>query len=98
MSIGVARQVANGRRVGKLPSRLAVARSHQGGGFPRTRVRDALVRTRQVAEIAGTRALLVHALHEHAAGFYWHRGFVASVFGAHVLMSPLATARRSLGC
>lgn len=52
----------------------------------------------QAAENAGTRALLVHALDEDAAAFNRHLGLVAPVFGALVLKSPLATARRSLGC
>ncbi len=43
-------------------TRLAVARTHQGRGLGRALVRDALIRTLKVAEIAGMRAVMVHAL------------------------------------
>lgn len=81
-----------------LLGRLAVARSHQGRGIARALVRDAILRTLQAAEIAGIRALLVHALDEDATAFYRHLGFVGSAVDPLVLMLPLATARRSLEC
>ena len=81
-----------------LLGRLAVARSRQGRGIARALVRDAILRTLQVAEIAGIRALPVHALDEDAAVFYRHLGFVGSAIDPLVLMLPLATARRAFGC
>ena len=81
-----------------LLGRLAVARTHQGRGNARALVRDAILRTLQVAEIAGIRALLVHALDEDTAVFYRHLGFVGSAIDSLVLMLPLATARRTIGC
>ena len=81
-----------------LLGRLAVAQSHQGRGIARALVRDAILRTLRVAEIAGIRALLVHALDEDAAVFYRHLGFVGSAVDPLVLMLPLAMARRSFGC
>ena len=81
-----------------LLGRLAVARTHQGRGIARALVRDAILRTLQVAEIAGIRALLVHALDEDTAAFYRHLGFVGSAMDPLVLMLPLATARRTIGC
>ena len=81
-----------------LLGRLAVARTHQGRGIARALVRDAILRTLQVAEIAGIRALLVHALDEDTAVFYCHLGFVGSAIDSLVLMLPLATARRTIGC
>ena len=80
-----------------LLGRLAVARSHQGRGIARALARDAVLRTLQAAEIAGIRALLVHALDEGAAAFYRHLGFVGSTIDPLVLMLPLATARRAFG-
>ena len=80
-----------------LLGRLAVARSHQGAGIARALVRDAVLRTLQAAEIAGIRALLVHALDEDAAAFYRHLGFVGSAIDPLILMLPLATARKALG-
>ena len=54
---------------------LAIARTHQGRGLGRALVRDALLRTLKVAEIAGIRAVMVHALDMQAAAFYQHLGF-----------------------
>ncbi|MCL2647452.1 MAG: GNAT family N-acetyltransferase [Phycisphaerales bacterium] len=55
--------------------RLAVATTHQGRGLGRDLLHDAVLRTLQASEIAGFRALLVHALHERAARFYERSGF-----------------------
>ncbi len=77
-----------------LLGRLAMARSHQGRGIARALIRDAILRTLQAADIAGIRALLVHALDQDAAAFYRHLGFVESVIDPLVLMLPLATARK----
>ena len=79
-----------------LMGRLAVDRSHQGRGIARALVRDAILRTLNVAEIAGTRALLVHALDDTAAAFYRHLGFVDLPVDPLVLMLPLASARKAL--
>ena len=43
-------------------ARLAVARTHQGRGLGRALVRDALLRTLKASEIAGIRAMTVHAV------------------------------------
>ncbi|MEG1767691.1 MAG: GNAT family N-acetyltransferase [Comamonas sp.] len=45
-------------------ARLAVDRDHQGKGLGKARLRDALLRTAQAADIAGIRCLLVHAKDE----------------------------------
>jgi GNAT superfamily N-acetyltransferase len=42
-------------------ARLAVDQAHQGRGLGQALLRDALLRTAQAADIAGIRALLVHA-------------------------------------
>jgi hypothetical protein len=52
-------------------------------------LRDALLRTLQAADIAGIRAMLVHALSEQAASFYRRRGFTASPFDPLVLFLTL---------
>ena len=59
-------------------ARLAVARSHQGRGIGRALVRDALLRTVRASEIAGIRAVTVHAIDEQAAAFYARLGFKPS--------------------
>lgn len=79
-----------------LMGRLAVDRSRQGGGLGRALLKDAILRTLRAAEIAGMRALLVHALDETAAEFYRHNGFLESPLDPLTLMLPLDTARRAL--
>ena len=76
---GVANTSALGRVRRNMPDpipvmvigRLAVTRSCQGQGFGRALVRDAVLRTLQAAEIAGIRAILVHAISEEAQKFYF---------------------------
>ncbi len=53
-----------------LLARLAVDRNHQGSGLGRALLKDALLRTRQAADIAGIRALLVHAKDDAARNWY----------------------------
>lgn len=73
--------------------RLAVDRERQGQGLGLDLLRDAILRTLQVAEIAGIRALLVHALHEQAATFYAHAGFRPSPIRPLTYFLPLARTR-----
>ena len=80
-----------------LLGRLAVAQSHQGRRLARAPVRDAFLRTSQAADIAGIRALLVHALDEEAVRFYRHLGFIGSPVDPHTLMLRLTTAVKALG-
>ncbi len=56
-----------------LLARLAVDQHHQGKGLGRALLKDALLRTAQAAEIAGIRALLVHA--KEAKAQDWYRSF-----------------------
>lgn len=58
-----------------LLARLAIDRNWQGKGLGAALVADAIRRTLQVADIAGVRALLVHAKDQTAKGFYAHLGF-----------------------
>ena len=51
-------------------ARLAVDRSEQGAGIGRALLKDGLLRTAQAADIAGIRALVVHAKHENARRWY----------------------------
>lgn len=61
-----------------LLARLAVDKSVQGRGIGAFLLRDAMSRALSVAEQAGMRLLLVHALNDDARAFYEHFGF-----GAH---------------
>lgn len=76
--------------------RLAIDQAWQGKGLGKALLRDALLRTLQAAEIAGIRALLVHALHERAATFYRNAGFVASPHDEQILMIALQNVRAIL--
>ena len=51
-------------------ARLAVNRTEQGRGVGKALVKDALLRTAAVANIAGIRALLVHAKDDEARAWY----------------------------
>lgn len=73
-------------------ARLAVDRRWQG----RALVRDAVLRTLQAAEIAGIRALLVHALTPQARQFYEKLGFRPSPLDPLVQMITLQDARAAL--
>ena len=75
-------------------ARLAVDRRYAGQNIGAGMLRDALLRTLQAADIAGIRALLVHALHERAAAFYRVRGFAVSPFEPLVLFLALDHVRR----
>jgi GNAT superfamily N-acetyltransferase len=61
-----------------LLARLAVRSSSQGLGIGVGLLKDAMLRTLQAADIAGIRALAVHAKDENARRFYQHFGFIAS--------------------
>ncbi len=101
----VAHAVASGKVRRNMPDpvpvmvlgRLAVHAPWQGHGIGRALVRDAVLRTLAVAEIAGIRALLVHALDEPAAAFYLGCGFAPSPIAPLTLMITLADARAALG-
>lgn len=53
-----------------LLARLAIERTVQRSGLGKALLRDALLRTVQAAEIAGIRALLVHAKDDEARTWY----------------------------
>lgn len=76
--------------------RLAVDQPWQGRGMGSALLRDAILRTLQAAEVVGIRAILVHALHERAAAFYRHAGFLPSPINDLMLMLPLQDARAAL--
>lgn len=76
--------------------RLAVDRRFQGEGFGKALLRDAILRTLQAAEIAGIRAILVHAKDENARQFYARFGFLPSPLDPLTLMQPLNDAREAL--
>ena len=76
--------------------RLAVDRSFQGQGIGAGLLRDAILRTVQAAEIAGIRALLVHAISESAKRFYQGYGFISSPLDPMTVMITLGEAAKIL--
>jgi GNAT superfamily N-acetyltransferase len=79
-----------------LLARLATDRRWQGQGIGRALLRDAMQRTLQAADIAGIRALAVHAKDEEARRFYEHFDFVASPTDPLHLFVLLKEVRRAI--
>lgn len=73
--------------------RLAVDRQARGMHLGAALLQDAVKRAMAVAEDAGVRALLVHALGERAKRFYEHYGFQPSAVHPLTLMLRLPTSR-----
>lgn len=100
----VARAQAPGRVRRNMPDpvpvmvlgRLAVHHGFQGRGLGSALLRDAILRTLQAAEIAGIRAILVHAISERARRFYEASGFIASPVDPTTLMITLSDAGKAL--
>lgn len=61
-----------------LLGRLAVDARHQGKHLGRSLLQDAMMRVMQAGELIGIRALLVHAIDEHAREWYTQFGFERS--------------------
>ena len=58
-------------------ARLAVSKAWHGKGAGGGLLKDAMLRTLQAADIAGIRAVVVHAKDESARAFYEHFGFAS---------------------
>ena len=104
-NFGIARREATTRIARNMPDpipavllgRLAVDRSAQGQGLGRGLLRDAILRTLQVAEGSGVRAMFVHAIDEDARGWYAQYGFEPSRTHEMELMVLLDDVRMTLG-
>jgi len=77
--------------------RLAIASKFQGRGIGTALLRDAVLRVVQAAEIAGIRAILVHAISDQAKRFYEKYGFIPSPADPMTLMITVAEAAKILG-
>ena len=76
-------------------ARLAVASSMQGQGLGAGLLKDAMLRTLQAADIAGIRALVVHAKDDDARAFYERYDFATSPTDPHhlwLLLKDVASA------
>jgi len=76
--------------------RLAVDATWQGKHMGIGMLKDAIQRTLIVAEQAGIRALLVHALSDKARSFYQRWGFQESPTNDMTLMITLNEARMAM--
>jgi len=76
-----------------LIGRLAIDRDWQGRGLGGALLADALERCLAASEIAGARAVIVHAIDDEAMVFYRKHGFIASPLGDRVLLMPIEAAR-----
>jgi len=76
--------------------RLAVDRRHAGKGLGPSLLREAMQRTVQASQIAGLRALIVHALDDDAVGFYAKYGFQVFPAGTRTMFLPIETLRQAL--
>lgn len=76
--------------------RLAIDRRYQNQGIGRALLRDAVLRVVRAAEIAGIKAVLVHAISSEAKRFYLAQGFQAFPGEPMTLCLVLETARRAL--
>jgi GNAT superfamily N-acetyltransferase len=77
-------------------ARLAVTQDEQGKGFGSALLKDALKRTLQAADIAGVRALFVHAKDDEARAFYERFDFRPSPTDPYHLFLLLKDIRRFL--
>jgi GNAT superfamily N-acetyltransferase len=80
-----------------LLARLAVDKNWQKKGVGRALLRDAVLRTMQAADIAGIRALAVHAKDEQARRYYEQFDFAASPADPLHLLVLLKDIRRYVG-
>jgi GNAT superfamily N-acetyltransferase len=79
-----------------LLGRLAVDKRWQGQGIGKALLKDAILRTLTAAQIAGIRALMVHALSTEVAAFYQGLGFIPSPQNPLLLVLKMDDAVASL--
>lgn len=100
----VARAAATGKVRRQIPDpipvmiigRLAVDARHQGRGLGYGLLRDALLRTLQVATQTGIRAVLLHAMTADAKRFYQRAGFQESPVDPMTMMIAIADIEKAL--
>lgn len=80
-----------------LLARLAVAADRQGRGLGAGFLKDAMLRTLHAADIAGIRAMIVHAKDDGARAFYERFDFVTSPTDPLHLFVLLKDVRALLG-
>jgi GNAT superfamily N-acetyltransferase len=76
--------------------RLAVDGEYQGRKIGSALLQDAVLRVLNVADIAGVKAILVHAISDEAKNFYLSRGFLESPIKPMTLYFKLNPVRQLL--
>lgn len=79
-----------------LLARLAVDQQWQKRGAGSALLKDAMLRTLQAADLAGIRALVVHAKDDIAGSFYRHFNFIPSPSDPFHLFVLLKDLRQSV--
>lgn len=107
LAVGAVEHAGVPERVGKglarhpipvmLLARLSIDRSEQGKGLGKALLKDALLRTAAAADIAGIRALLVHAKDDEARAWYERFDFEPSPTDPYHLFLLLKDLRALLG-
>jgi GNAT superfamily N-acetyltransferase len=77
-------------------ARLAIDKAYQGQGLGSALLRDALLRTLSASQIAGIRAVLLHAISEDAKRFYERAGFYECPVDPMTMMITLAEVEKNL--
>lgn len=76
--------------------RLAVDLHYQGRGIGAGMLRDAMMRSVQIAQSVGCAAILVHAVDQSSSTFYLKYGFLEFPIGTRTLFLPLKTIEAAL--
>jgi ribosomal protein S18 acetylase RimI-like enzyme len=77
--------------------RLAIAVEYRGRGLGKALLKDAILKSITASEIAGVRALVVHAIDDSAARFYRRYGFIPSPLNPRALLLPIERAKAAIG-
>lgn len=80
-----------------LLARLAIDNAEKGTGLGKGLLKDALLRALGAADIAGLRAVAVHAKDDAAKAFYEYFGFVASPTNPYRLFLTLTEIKANFG-
>lgn len=78
-----------------LIGRMAVDKNYKGKGLGHAMLQDAALRAVQAANIAGLKALFVHAKDETARAFYEYHGFIGCPGDPLHLFFPLEIIRKA---
>jgi predicted N-acetyltransferase YhbS len=79
-----------------LLARLAIDLTEKGRGLGKGLLKDALLRAANAADIAGLRAIAVHAKDDDAKAFYERFGFIASPTNPYRLFLTITDIKSNL--